>query len=220
MSNYAKFTTIADAVNAHIAKMLDNGTISGENTQSLNVAEALHNIATAYTAQLTSDDAEAAVAANDSSLSSIADQLYYVLDVAERKVVEDNPLTALEVNLDIADDEDLLGKVIGDLQDDVAITGRKITGKLNYITGYTGFGGPDEQEGYFIAVHAEVPEVNGVTIKAKIHTEATLDSDGILIVRVQDNTPFTFTASKDGYADVVKTYDISGLVRLPAEEEG
>ena len=215
MGNYSKFNSMADAVNAHIEKMLDNGTISGVNTQSQNVASALRNIADAYASQLTSSDAEEVAAQNNSNLSSIADQLYYLLDVAEPKVVEDNPLTALALDVNIGSSTDLLGKVVGDLQSDVTVTGRKIAGKLNYVTGYTGFSGDtEEQSGYYVAVHAEVPNVSGVTIKAKIHKEATLDSDGILIVRVTDDTPFTFTASKTGYADVVKTYDISSLEKL------
>ena len=56
---------------------------------------------------------------------------------------------------------------------------------------YPGFSGdPDLQYGNYLAFHAEVPGVDGVTIKAKLNTEATLDEDGICIIRINDpDTP-------------------------------
>ena len=142
---------------------------------------------------------------------------------------EANPLSALEVDADIGAAVDLLGKVVGDLQADVVVGVREITGKLNYIDDYTGFSGdPAEQEGWYLVVHAEVPNVSDVTIKLKHsnkESDKVLDpSDGILILRVTDEAiqtheVLTFTAYKDGYAPFSKSFDLSKLTLLPAEDD-
>lgn len=140
-----------------------------------------------------------------------------------------NPLSALLVDVNIAADTDLLGKVIGDLQDNVVVDTNKITGELYYVDDYSGFSGDVElQSGNYLAVHASVPEVSNVTIKLKISTkegEKTLDpSDGILILRVtpeyiKSDVKLTFTAYKDGCAPYAKTFDLTGLTLDPAEDE-
>lgn len=111
-------------------------------------------------------------------------------------------------------DADLLGKTVDDLQTDVTIESDSISGILKYVDNYTGFSGdPDLQYGNYLAIHAEVPEVDGVTITAKFNTEAVLDADGICVVRVDDNEKkLIVTASKEGCEDVVKTFDLTDLV--------
>lgn len=138
-----------------------------------------------------------------------------------------NPLSALTVDVSIAADENLLGKVISDLQSNVVVKAKSVAGTLKYVDDYTGFSGdPDEQVGHYLAIHASVPEVDDVTIKIKVSTKAgekALDSDGILVLRVKDtykanDLRLTFIATKSGYADYSKTFDLTELVLAPAED--
>ena len=140
-----------------------------------------------------------------------------------------NPLSALTVDTTIGAATDLLGKVVGDLQKDIVINPHNITGTLWYVDDYTGFGAPDEKEGWFLVVHASVPNVTDYTITLKTSdkdNEKNLDlSDGILILRntqaiFQTNRKLTFTAHKSGYADYSVTYDLTTLTlggEKPAE---
>lgn len=135
-----------------------------------------------------------------------------------------NPLAGLLVDADIAVDTDLLGKVVGDLEEDIVVKGTDISGTLHYVTGYTGFSGlEEEQEGNYLALYYRVPNVSGVTIKVKAGDGAavTLDSDGLHILRVKNaealNKKIVVTASKDGYETVRRVYSVSGLV-LESEE--
>ena len=92
--------------------------------------------------------------------------------------------------------------------------GTGINGTLKYVDDYTGFSSdPALQEGNYIVFHAEVPDVEGVTIKAKLDNFSTLDADGIGAFRVRDKSSQTLmiVASKDGYDDVTKTYSLTGL---------
>lgn len=127
-----------------------------------------------------------------------------------------NPLMALTIDVDVAADTDLLGKVIGDLQSDIHIYRDSIEGTLNYVDDYSGFSGdPTEQVGHFIVLHATVPDVTGYEISVVSPTgkTVTLDSDGILILHVWDKYGVvSFTASKDGEEDYTRSFDLSRLV--------
>lgn len=126
-------------------------------------------------------------------------------------------MTGLTVDTDVAADEDLFGKVIGDLQANVSVGSEGIGGTLKFINDYSaaGYTG-DEKSGNFLVVHASVPEVEGVTIVAEIiggvHGPVTLDADGILISRIRSTTQMIkFTASKTGYPDVTRIFRLNGL---------
>ena len=125
----------------------------------------------------------------------------------------------MTVDVDIASGTDLFGKTVSDLQSDIVIGSDEITGTLNYIDDYTGFSGdPSLQTGNFIAIHASVPDVEGVTITVKVTNPVTLDDDGIAVLRIanKDSQTITVVASKDGSASVEKVFDLSGLT---CEEE-
>lgn len=114
-------------------------------------------------------------------------------------------------------DEDLLGKVVADLQENIEIDGYAVTGTLHYLDDYTGFSGdPELQEGNYICLHFEssVP----ATIQAAYNDKTvTLTDDGILIVRVADkDLSLTVTANYNGQI-VTHTYDLTGLT---LEESG
>ena len=82
------------------------------------------------------------------------------------------------------------------------------------MSNYTGFSSKtSEQSGNYIVFHAEVPNVDGVTITAKISKTSTLDSDGIAVFRIanKDSQTLTVVASKEGYEPVTKVFSLSGL---------
>ena len=98
--------------------------------------------------------------------------------------------------------------------------GNGLTGTLKYVDNYTGFSGdPELQEGNYLVFHAAVPNVEDVTITAKMDNTSTLDEDGIGVFRVRDKSSQTLTivASKEGYDSVTKVYSLSGLT---CEEKG
>lgn len=123
---------------------------------------------------------------------------------------------ALDVvlDVDIAADEDLLGKVVSDLQENVRVWNDQITGHLKYVTGYTGFSGdPDEQKGNYIALHVSVANVEGATIKVN---NTVLDEDGLIVLIVNKAFPkVVIEASKEGYRTVKKQYTMNSITLAP-----
>lgn len=121
----------------------------------------------------------------------------------------------LSVDANIDSDTDLFGKVVSDLQSNVSISGNNITGSLKYVNDYTGFSGNiAEQSGNYLVIHANIPEIDDATITVTLTNPSVLDEDGIIVLRVTDNSPQTIqvVASKDGYESVRKVYNISDLV--------
>ena len=117
----------------------------------------------------------------------------------------------LSADADIDPNDDLLGKSVTDLQEDIAIEDGAVTGTLHYLDDYTGFSGdPELQSGDYLCLHfeASVP----ATIQAAYNDKTvTLTDDGILIVRVADkDLPLTVTATYEGQV-VAKTFDLTGL---------
>lgn len=110
--------------------------------------------------------------------------------------------------------EDLFGKSVTDLQTGITFNSdNTVSGTLKYVTDYTGFSGTvSEQSGNYLVFKAEVPNVDGVTITAKINNTSTLDDDGIAVFLITDKTKkLVVTASKDGEGSVSKEFDLSGL---------
>lgn len=213
MSNFARFSSVVDAANAHIDELITAG-LATEADKSLTIEGALNNIYHIYAEQFQetpTDDADYAHTA--------ADQMARVLEVVGKKAASENPLTALAIDTDIDTTENLLGKYVTDLQEDVEIDGNYVTGTIKYVDDYTGFSGDTSlQSGHYIVLHAAIEDVTGATIKAKHTGTVTLDSDGILIVHIADlNTPIVFTATKSGYGKVTKTIYLN---KLTLEEAG
>ena len=138
-----------------------------------------------------------------------------ILDPTAFARVIANPNVSLTVAADVPAGTDLLGKHVTDLQSDIFIGPEQITGKLKYVTGYTGFSGdPAEQSGHYLVTHSTAAD--GATIKAELiggtSGEVTLDEDGILITRVTSNQQkLKITAIKDGSPSAVKIFDLTGL---------
>lgn len=215
----SKYNSVIDAIHASMDAFIEEGLLDAS-AKKMDAAGALHALNQALLNQEGASVSEDIAETNAAAEITIADQLGILLDIVKYNTVADNPLTALTVDTEIGVATDLLGKVVGDLQDDVTITNRTVSGDLLYVDDYTGFSGdPAEQHGHYLALHASVPNVDGVTIKFKGKKETTLDSDGIIIIIVDDpNRTISFTASKTGYADVTKYYSLSGL-KLMLDDE-
>ena len=114
-----------------------------------------------------------------------------------------------------ADNADLFGKDASDLQTDIEVDSASgtITGTLKYIADYSSAFGGDLASGNYLALHCEVPDVEGVTISVKLTNEATLDEDGNIILRIADKDTQTIkvVASKAGVDPVTRVYSLTGL---------
>ena len=114
-----------------------------------------------------------------------------------------------------ADNADLFGKDASDLQTSIEVDSASgtITGTLKYIADYSSAFGGDLASGNYLALHCEVPDVEGVTITVKLTNEATLDEDGNIILRIADKDTQTIkvVASKDGVDPVTRVYSLTGL---------
>lgn len=152
----------------------------------------------------------------NSNGAAIADAVKNLTDVHSTA----DTLRGLKLDVEIAADENLLGKYVGDLQYNLRVDGDTISGTSFMTEDYTGFSGePELQKGNFIAVHASVPDVDDVTIKvhvtnATVLADVTLDADGILVFRITNpkKQKLTFTASKAGYSDFSRTYTLDSVI--------
>lgn len=131
------------------------------------------------------------------------------------------PLTGLTVTADIPSDTDLLGKSVTDLQTNVTLGKSAIRGELKYINNYTGFSGdPTEQKGNYLVLKCECEDADSIVVElvGGIHGPVTLDSDGLIIFRVSNNTQVVkVTANASGYESYTKTYTLTGLKLDKAE---
>ena len=114
---------------------------------------------------------------------------------------------------------DLWGKTASDLQENVAINGRAITGTLKYVDDFSSAYGPGEDSGNYIALKFESEDADSISVEIINGTSGpvTLDEDGIWVGRIADKNSQTVkvVASKDG-ASVSKIYTLSGLTLQPA----
>ncbi len=123
----------------------------------------------------------------------------------------------MTVDTDISSSEDLFGKTISDLQENITVSGTAISGTLKYVTGYTGFSSKtDEQSGNYLAIHCTVPDTTGATITVEVvggtSGPSTLDADGIIVDKIANsNQKIRVVASKEGFASVTKTFTLTGL---------
>lgn len=127
----------------------------------------------------------------------------------------------MTVDTNIGATTDLFGKYVSDLQEDVVIKSNSIEGHLLYQDNYTGFSSkPEEQTGNYLAIHCNIPNhsTSEYSISVKVTNPVTLDSDGIVVLRIADKSTQTITvvASASGLDDYVKVYTLSDLVCDPA----
>ena len=123
-------------------------------------------------------------------------------------------MTRLFVTANVPPTIDLFGKTVTDLQENIAIRGDGISGTLKYVSDYTGFSSKtEEQSGNYLALYANVPDVDDVKITVTVTKPSVLDEDGTIVLRIADKDSQTVTvvASKDGYTPVKKVFKLNGL---------
>ena len=118
---------------------------------------------------------------------------------------------------------DLFGLTVDDLQENVAVSGSGFTGTLKYVTGYTGFSSkPEEQEGNYLAIHADDPKADRVTVEVVNGTagERELDSDRTIVLRIANKTTQSVRVKsyKNGVVTAVKNLSLTGLTLEPASQ--
>ena len=130
--------------------------------------------------------------------------------IANINAAEYNPLAALTIDGNVPTTLDLFGKKVTDLQKDIVIKDGVATGELLYVTGYTGFSGdPSEQQGNYIALHVDVPDVEDVTYTVNGNT---LDSDQVIVLIVKNkDKKVVVTASKLGKPTITKEISLKKL---------
>lgn len=133
------------------------------------------------------------------------------------KAVTESRLTkALKVDFNIAENEDLLGKVVADLQKNTGVSAARIIGTLKYVEDYTGFSGDSElQEGNYLAIH--VPnnlDADHITVQFTGRDEVTLDPDGLHIQRFPEAIAELAVRAYDADNKIIEMirYDLSGIV--------
>ena len=123
----------------------------------------------------------------------------------------------MSIDADISVSEDLFGKTVSDLQSGVTVGANSISGTLKYVSDYSSAYGSGEDSGNYLVLHAEVPDVEDVTITGEVvggtHGPSTLDSDGICIFRItnKNSQKIRFVASKEGCETVTKVFTLKGL---------
>jgi len=126
-------------------------------------------------------------------------------------------LISLAANADIAAGVDLFGKTVSDLQENVTISDDTISGILKYVTDYTGFSGDvSEQSGNYLVLHFDTNiEVDSITVElinGTLGHPVTLDSDGIIVLRIADkDTQSVRVVATKGNDIAVKTFTLDGL---------
>lgn len=116
----------------------------------------------------------------------------------------------------VAADVDLLGKVAGDLQEDIVINDGAISGTLKYVTGYTGFSSDESlQSGNYLAFKSEA--FGGATITVELINGTvghpiTLDADGMIVLKITDisTQSVEVVATKNNVSEKA-TYTLTGL---------
>ena len=127
---------------------------------------------------------------------------------------------SLTVDTDTLSSDKLFGKQPTDLQQNIVIGDDAITGTLKFISDYSsaGYSG-DEVSGNFIALHC-TSNIEDAVITAQlvngVHGAVTLDNDKICIFRISNKATqsIKFTATADGFDDVVVEYALSDLELL------
>ena len=127
--------------------------------------------------------------------------------------------STLDVSADtqIGVNDDLLGKKVGDLQQNVAVSGTNVTGESFYVEGYTGYSGDAElQEGNYLALHFEATDPEA-TLSVELIGGATegnpreLDSDGYVVFRITSTSQKPKIHATKGTDTVSKEYSLTGL---------
>ena len=130
----------------------------------------------------------------------------------------------LSVDADVPASMDLFNKTVSDLQENVVVGVSSISGTLKYVDDYTGFSSKtEEQSGNYLAIHADDPNADTVTIELLGGTKGpvTLDEDRVAVLRIKDKNTQSIKAVsyKNGAIKDSWIYKLKGLV-LEAPAQG
>lgn len=123
-----------------------------------------------------------------------------------------HPSLALEVRPAVDSDGSLFGKDASDLQN-IYLGNGGITGTLNYIADYSSAFGGDLSSGHYIALKCEATAGATITVEIIGGTSGavTLDSDGLWVGRIANNSQsIQIVATKDGKS-VSQNYSLAGI---------
>lgn len=116
----------------------------------------------------------------------------------------------------------MLGKYVGDLQDDVSIQDGVISGTLNYVDNYTGFSSNiAEQSGNYLVLKADTGNPDDIItvelIGGTVGHPVTLDADRNIVLKIANtSTQSIEVVATDGNETVTKQYALTGLTLEPA----
>lgn len=119
------------------------------------------------------------------------------------------------IDVNIAADTDLLGKVVGDLQEDIVIGEDSISGDLKFVSDYTGFSGDvKEQSGNYLVLHFTNNGEDSITVEVinGFSGPVQLDEDGLIVLRIANNSQRVKVTS----GDTSKEYSLEKLNLLKA----
>ena len=122
----------------------------------------------------------------------------------------------LTTDVEIAADEDLFGKVVADLQENVVISDGEITGTLKHVTNYTGFSSKvEEQSGNYLAIHNTTNGDEAIFVELVGGTKGPvqLDSDGLIVIRIANKEQVVRVTS----GSAIKEYSLANIVLETAE---
>ena len=152
------------------------------------------------------------------------------IDVPTSEVVKDwedrnnkavtNGKVKVYASFAIAADQDLLGKVVADLQKDCGVSADNIVGTLKYVEDYTGFSSkPEEQNGHYLAFKVDFDKpYTKITAQKGDGEEKDYDpSDNTFIFFMDKHYPVTVRAYNGDVVISTKRYDTSQLKFEPAE---
>lgn len=117
----------------------------------------------------------------------------------------------LTTDTEIASDEDLFGKVVSDLQENIEISNGEIRGTLKHVTGYTGFSSDESmQSGNYLAIHNETNNNEPIFVElvGGISGPRQLDSDGIIVLRIANKEQVVRVTS----GNAVKEYSLANII--------
>ena len=134
-------------------------------------------------------------------------------------------MTGLTVEAETDEAGELFGgKTASDLQEDITVEGRQISGSLKFIEGGLAETGPLAGDGYFLALKfTDNDEADSKKVGLEPSTsgmapvELDEDMNGVFKITDQNEQKFITIVEKDGKTER-KAYSLSGLVFQPAGE--
>lgn len=122
------------------------------------------------------------------------------------------PTKELTVDTSVSASEDLFGKTIEDLQENVEVGTDSITGTLKHVEDYTGFSAdPAMQSGNYLVIHCTTNDSDPITVEVVGGTSGPrqLDADGIIVLRIADKDTQTIQVVS---GSLTKNYSLTELV--------